>query len=79
VQKYTYLADFKFYMVALEVQWQPQRPWRPLRSRRTLIMDSGSKIHVNRYPLHIFKFDMVASEAMEATEVKEDLKIRIGN
>ena len=27
--------------------------------------------------VHILKFDMVASEAMEATEVKEDFKIWI--
>ena len=34
---------------------------------------------IDTHTVHIFKFDMVASEAMEATEVKEDLKIRIEN
>ena len=32
---------------------------------------------IDTHVVHILKFDMVASEAMEATEVKEDLKIWI--
>ena len=66
-------------MVALEVQWQPQRPWRPLRSKLILKINSGPKIPVNRHQfgtVYQILYDglrdqMAASEAMEATEAQK--------
>ena len=39
----------KFYMMASETKWQPQRPWRPLRLKNIFLINSGPKIPVNRY------------------------------